>query len=415
MNTTHKVMIMNSREPDLVSRWPYDWAEREKIVEMEFGPEEYERRMASVRRRMADGGLDALILHASPANKADVRYLSGWESFFGETFLLLSTTRDPILITNSIFHGEPMHSNIQACWIRDFRPAPAFGTVLKMRSLADMVADALSDWGMIGKTVGYADVSKIPATTDRALRAALRGTRLIEDKTILSQVRSIKSEAEIEIIRTLAVAASKGMADALATALPGNSEHDIAAAFTYRVMKEGCEVSGFGSRIQAGRRSAMKNVLPLRGSVIRDGDIVSIDTAAELFGYHSDHARSVVAGTATREQLRLLEACVEAQEAGFRSTGPGKSIADMMAAMRNVVRDYGFSEWDWCVGHGFGLDLVELPFIVSESDQCFEAGQTFFLEPMIVPTDMGTSCFEDTILVTESGAERLTTTPLRTW
>ncbi len=402
-------------ELDLKARWGFDWAERERVLELEFPIAEYETRLAKVRQQLVKHELEALIVYGSPASKANVRYLSGWESFFGESFLLVSLDRAPILITNSIFHGEPMHSNIQATWVRDFRPSMAFGTVLKMRSLADQVGDALRDWGVLGKRIGYIDARKISAAADRELRLALSDTALVEDGSILTEVRAIKSPAEIAVIRTLAQAASLGMADALAAAVPGNTEHDISAAFTYRILKEGCETCGFGSRIQAGKRSAMKNVLPLRGKRIQPGELISIDTAAELYGYQSDHARSLVAGEPTADQVRLLEACVAAQEEGFRATGPGKRIADMMAIMHDVVRDYGFQDWDWCVGHGFGLDLVELPFIVSESDLCFEAGQTFFLEPMIVPTEIGTSCFEDTILVTEDGAERLTTTPLRTW
>jgi Xaa-Pro dipeptidase len=90
-------------------------------------------------------------------------------------------------------------------------------------------------------------------------------------------------------------------------------------------------------------------------------------------------------------------------------------VDDIIAAMSNVVRKHGFAEWDWSCGHGFGLDLVEDPLIVPGNKRPLEAGQTFFIEPMIVPTHMGCSCFEDSILVTDAGAERLTTSRVRTW
>jgi Xaa-Pro dipeptidase len=259
------------------------------------------------------------------------------------------------------------------------------------------------------------DPRKISAHVDSELRQKLPNCQLIDATSILVKLRRIKSPAEIEVIRMLANAASQGMEAALAAAVPGNSEHDVAAEFYYSAFKNGCDLSPLGMRVQSGTRSAMKNVLPKRGKIILDGEIVSIDTSADLCGYWSDHARSTIAGKGSAEQIRLLEACVEAQEAGLAVAGPGVPIPAVVIAMEDVVRKYGFEEWDWSTGHGFGLDLVEDPIIVRDSPALLEAGQTFFIEPMIVPTHMGTSCFEDTVLITENGAERLTSSPMRTW
>ncbi len=400
---------------DVYGRWPYTWEEREKVLELEFPLAEYQKRIDRMRRHMVEHGFTAMLIYGGKSSKANVRYLSGWESFFGDTFLIVPADRDPILITNSTLHGEPMHSNIQVTWVRDFRPAMGFGTVLKMQSPVDYVVEAFRELNLLGKRVGYADQRSVTAYVDRELREKIHGTEVVDGMPILAALRKIKSPAEIEVIRQLATAVSLGMEEALKAAVPGNTEHDVAAAFYFTAIKNGCDTSPMGMRIQSGVRSSMKNVLPLRGKIIRDGEIVSIDTSADLYGYQSDHARSTVAGKSSADQIRLLEACVEAQEAGLRATGPGKRISDVIVAMEQVSRDYGFAEWDWSCGHGFGLDLVEQPFIVRESEAVFEAGQTFFIEPMIVPTHMGTSCFEDSILVTEQGAERLTTSTMRPW
>ena len=78
----------------------------------------------------------------------------------------------------------------------------------------------------------------------------------------------------------------------------------------------------FGILTQSGPRSAMKNIWPLRGKRIREGEIVSIDTNAKLAGYQSDHARSTVAGAAGDDEKRILEACLEAHRAGLQAAGP---------------------------------------------------------------------------------------------
>lgn len=406
---------MANSQSDVYGRWSYAWEEREKLLELEFPVAEYRARIDAALALAEAAKLHALLIHGGPSAKSNLRYFSGWESFFGDSFLLMAAGREPVLITNSILHGEPMHSNIQKTWIRDFRPSLGQGTTLSMRDPVDNVGEVLADWGVAGKRIGYVDPRHLTVRTDRSLRARLAGTELADASHIPAKLRRIKSPAEIAIIRALAEAASIAMEAAIAVAVPGNTEHDVAAMLHYHLVKNGGDGSPLGMRVVAGARSAMKNVLPLRGKVIRDGEIVSIDSHGELYGYHSDHARSVVAGTPSDDQLRLLEACVAAWEAGYARIGPGMPISAIVEAMEDASRKHGFGDWDWSCGHGFGLDVVEDPIIVRNNDAVLEAGQTFFLEPMIVPTHMGSACFEDAVLVTPNGVERLTTTRLRTF
>lgn len=400
---------------DVEGRWPYTWEERSKVLELEFPAEEYQARLNKVYSLMEAEKIGTAVVYGGPNNDANIRYLTGWSSAFGDSFAVISTRANPIVITNSIFHGEPMHSNIQTCWVQDFRPLKAFGTVLNQRSIIDYVVDALREAvGAQGK-IGYVGGRRIPAEFDRQLHEKLPHTELLEVSHILAEVRRVKSAREIEVIRRLAVATTAGMEAALDVARPGNTESDLSAVAQRAMAALGCELIPLGPKCQSGVRSAMKNVFPLPGKVIKDGDLVSIDIQGQMFGYISDHARSTVAGKATSEQIRLLEACAEAEEAGIRATGPGVLVDEILHAMSQTVKKWGFEEWDWSCGHGFGLELVEDPFIVPKNPRPLEAGQTFFIEPMIVPTHMGCSCFEDPILVTESGAERLTTSRVRTW
>ncbi|MFM0154946.1 Xaa-Pro peptidase family protein [Paraburkholderia sediminicola] len=407
--------MLSKFETDVEGRWPYTWDERERVLELEFPVYEYRARLEKLRSLMDAAGIDIAIIYGGPNSDANVRYLTGWSSAFGDSFAIVSTKNDPIVITNSIFHGEPMHSNIQTCWVPDFRPLKAFGTVLKQRSIIDYVVDGLQEANRAEGRVGYVGGRRIPAMFDKALREKLPKADLVDVSDLLFSLRRIKSPLEIQIIRKLAVATSAGMEAALGIAKPGFTECDLSAAAQKEMAAYGCELNPLGPKCVAGVRSAMKNVFALPGKVIKDGDLVSIDLHGQMCGYISDHNRSTVAGKATSEQIRLLEACAEAEEAGIRATGPGVMPGEIIKAMSAVVSKWGFSEWDWCTGHGFGLTLVEDPLIIPNNPKPLEAGQTFFIEPMIVPTHMGCSCFEDPILVTENGAERLTTSRVRTW
>ncbi len=402
-------------ETDVAGRWPYAWDDRLKVWEPEFPLGEYRARLDKLRAAMDREKLATLIVYGGPNNDANVRYLTGWCSAFGDSFVIVHRTQEPVVITNSIFHGEPMHSGIQTCWVHDFRPLMAFGTVLNQRSIVEHVTDAQQELGTPEGRIGYAGGRRIPATLDRELRASLPQAELTEASPLLAGLRRIKSPGEIEVLRALGAATTAGMEAALDASVPGSTESDLSAVAQRAMTAGGCEYIPLGPKCQAGVRSAMKNVFPLPGKVIQDGDIVSIDIQGQMKGYWSDHHRSTVAGKASVEQARLLEACAEAEEAGIRAAGPGVPVNVVLDAMLATVRKWGFEDWDWSCGHGFGLEMVEEPFIVRDNPKPLEAGQTFFIEPMIIPTHMGCSCFEDPILVTENGAERLTFSRVRTW
>jgi len=165
----------------------------------------------------------------------------------------------------------------------------------------------------------------------------------------------------------------------------------------------------------AGQRSFMKNVWPKPENIVQPGDLVVVDIGARLGGYQSDMSRNIVAGRPTDEVRRMLEACLEAEEVGLRATRPGVTVSSVLNAMKDVIREHGFSEWDWTTGHGAGMDILEEPFFGPDSQDVLERGMTFYIEPMIVPTHIGTICIEDIVLVTDDGCEELTTSVKRTW
>ena len=88
---------------------------------------------------------------------------------------------------------------------------------------------------------------------------------------------------------------------------------------------------------------------------------------------------------------------------------------DVVKTMKDVIAEGGWAEWDWSTGHGFGLDLAEDPLFIPSNHEPLEAGMCFYIEPMIIPTHIGTACIEDMVLVTEDGCEELTTSRKRAW
>ena len=407
---------MSKHLSDLASRVPFAWEDRLPWLELDFPIPEFERRVTRLQQSLEEDGLDALIVYGGQVSENNVRYVSGFWSFWGDSLVLVPRKGAPILLTNAIFHGEPMHSNIQTTWLEDVRPVLNRHSTANPVSLIDLAADALGDWGVLPGRLGLADTRDVPARIDHELRQKLPGVELVDVSDTLRHMRGIKSPAEIEMMRRLGVASTAGMDAGLAAVRPGVSESDIAAVVHAECTRAGMErMIPSGCMAIAGRRSFMKNVWPRTDKLVQQDELVVIDIGGRFGGYQTDMSRNIVAGKPSAEIERMLEACLEAEETGLRATKPGVTVSSMLNAMKRVIADHGFSEWDWTTGHGAGMDFLEEPYFGADSEVLFEPGMTFYIEPMIVPTQIGTICIEDVVLVTEDGCEELTKSVKRTW
>ncbi|HWM08342.1 MAG TPA: Xaa-Pro peptidase family protein [Solirubrobacteraceae bacterium] len=397
------------------ARVPYAWTDREPLLELTFEIDEYRARLRRIQAAIGDAGLDGLLLYGGAASEANVRYVTGFPSWWGDSLAMVPATGDVTLITTAVFHGEPMHSNLQTTWVEDLRPLLNPQTTGSTVSLSGLAKDIVAEWGAQRGRLGLADTRIIPARVDSELRAALEPAAVEDATSLLIELRAVKSAAEIEVLRELGRIASTGMEAGLGAVQPGARESDIAAAVNHAAMAAGAERVPMGCFAIGGQRSFMKNVHARHDKRIERDELVSIDFAAVLGGYCSDMARVTVAGTASAELEDLMDTCLEAQEAGLAATAPGTPMKDVLAVMSDVVERRGWAEWDWTTSHGGGLELVEEPMFHRANARPLEAGMYFYIEPMIVPTHVGTICIEDLVLVTDDGCERLTTTERRTW
>jgi Xaa-Pro aminopeptidase len=400
---------------DITARVPYAWEDREPLLELDVPVSEFERRIAGIQEGMAREGIDAVLVHGGGGAESHLRYVTGFLSWWGETIAAIPRNGQPIFLTNSIFHGEPMHSNVQTTWLRDIRPAMNRQSAANAVSIIDLSRQALDEWGVSTGKIGVVDMRDLPHRIYTELQSAFPAAELVDAAPLVFAMRRIKSPAEIAVIRKLAHATSAGMDAAMAASKAGAFETDVAAAGCAEAIRAGAERMIYGVLTAAGKRGFMKNIYPLPGKRIEPDELVVIDLGAVLGGFRSDMSRNVVAGTPSDEVRRMLDACVEAQEAGLRATKPGATIGSILETMQAVIAGHGFAEWDWTTAHGFGLDILEEPYFHPGSQKRLEPGMCFYIEPMIVPTEIGTICFEDMVLVTEDGCEQLTVSPKRVW
>ncbi len=169
--------------------------------------------------------------------------------------------------------------------------------------------------------------------------------------------------------------------------------------------------------------------IPSKNRIIKEGDVVSIDTVALKNGYHGDAARTFLVGKTSKDAERLVQVTKQAFFEGIQYAKVGNRIGDVCHAIGEYVHSQGYSVIKEFQGHGIGKEMHEDPGIPNYGKAGrgirLEAGMTLAIEPMVIAgkpnilelddgwtimTEDGSLAahYENTILITEKEPEILT-------
>ena len=101
--------------------------------------------------------------------------------------------------------------------------------------------------------------------------------------------------------------------------------------------------------------------IPSKNRIIKEGDIVSIDTVALKDGYNGDAARTFMVGKVSKEARRLVEVTKQAFFEGIKYAKAGNRIGDICHAIGEYVHSQGYSVVREFQGHGIGTKMHEDP------------------------------------------------------
>jgi Xaa-Pro aminopeptidase len=243
----------------------------------------------------------------------------------------------------------------------------------------------------------------------RSLHKATRGKiKLSLKKRLVSELRQIKDQTEIELMRKAAELTNLGMKTASETISVGKREFEVAADIEYAMRSRGSGGTAFDTAVSSGKRSAF----PHGGCTdrkIHEGDFVVVDFGAVYHNYRCDMTRTFVAGKPSEKQKNIYRIVQKAQQIAFEATKAGAKARDIDAAARKVIADGGFEEFFvHGLGHGVGLEIHEPPTLNVDSKDKLSENNVVTLEPGIYLPGYGGVRVEDTVLVEKGGAEKLT-------
>ena len=144
---------------------------------------------------------------------------------------------------------------------------------------------------------------------------------------------------------------------------------------------------GFPASICASVDSQVVHGIPSASTVLKEGQIISIDCGLILDGWHSDSAFTAGVGQISREAQRLIDVTEESFFAGLEYAREGCRISDIGHAVAQYVEERGFSSVRAYCGHGIGREMHEDPSIphygAPGHGPRLHRGMTICIEPMI--------------------------------
>jgi Xaa-Pro dipeptidase len=244
------------------------------------------------------------------------------------------------------------------------------------------------------------------------LPKAFPSAELVDGEPMLRQVRRVKSPEEIEAIRAAARVAEQSLGAAVEALASGVTERQLTAVFMEAMAAAGVttpsgqDVAWITSRRDPWRRTD-------RDAQAQPGDLVAFEAGVVLGGYAGEVGRTYAVGGAgdidpelARRGGDLWDHLLHACRVGAPLTGllDAYDAAGVPAPPMPVARGLGL---------GFDLPLVTHALPLTAGEQHVEAGMVFALTGYVWKEGVGALYRQEPIVVTDSGPESLSTTPIR--
>ena len=345
--------------------------------------EAIKKRIKAIRRQLIGKKIDCLIV-TKPAN---VTYTTG---FMGDDSWVVITTRAVYLLTDSRY-TEQAQKECVGCRI-----------IRRTNSLAEAVAKLLKKLKSV-RTVAVEKSTSVAAF--EALKKHIK-LRLKPNAGIIESVRRTKDSSEVAVIKAAASIAARAFRQTLRYIKPGVTENELAGRLDFQIRKLGA-TNSFDTIVAFGPNASRPHHQPSKRR-LKKRDTVLIDFGARYKGYCSDITRSFAVGRPTRFFEKVYDAVQQAQAAAIDTVKAGVEMAQVDTAARDVISKSDLPVYGHGTGHGFGLEIHELPFLKADGKGKLKAGEVLTIEPGIyIPGKLGVR-IEDDVLVTDTGCRILT-------
>jgi Xaa-Pro aminopeptidase len=223
----------------------------------------------------------------------------------------------------------------------------------------------------------------------------------------LANMRVIKSQDELRLIRQASKIADKAIAIAIKSIKPGMKESAIGSVARKAALEAGADYV-VRDRIHSGSEMGQLRWPFASSKKVRRGELVSIDFVGWVKSYGFDILRIGCAGRPSKKQRRLVEVAGEATQVMSARLTDQSEIGSSISALKNLEKE-GFHISAF--GHGIGLEIVEIPYLFPGVTGKVRKSMVFCVEPD-VKWKGGWASIENELIVTNGKPEVLTKLPI---
>ncbi len=370
-----------------------------------FPVSEFEARVEKAQRMMREAQMDALLF----MTEREFTYFAGFQSNFWQSptrpwFLVIPASGKPIAVIPSI--GE---NALSLSWIDDVRiwasPNPEDEGI---SLLSDTLKDLAQKHSRIGVPMGPETHMRMPLNDIEKLRASLGGVEMADATDIIRTLRMVKSERELAKHKYICGLVSDAYDNMGSIARAGRSEREILAAYRIDVLSRGADTVPYIVSA-AGKNGSDDAIRFPNDKPLVAGDVLFIDTGAEIDGYYCDFDRNFAIGHASDATKEAYDLAHRATDAGIAAVRPGVKACDVWQAMADVLASGGAEGGGvGRMGHGVGLHNTEWPSLMATDQTVLQEGMVLAIEPGYDFAPGKMMLHEENVIVRADGAELIT-------
>ena len=364
---------------------------------MVYPENEQELRLSRIREEMSKDNLDSIIVYAGVWKIEAIHYVANLRVQGRDACVVIPYTGEPTLFLSCEWDLARARKE---SWINRVEIVPEA-----------MLAAAGEEAAKYGKVIGVVGTEHMPHLYYDDLQRSI-GDRVLSNSTmLLNKVALIKTPWEIEIVRKCSALADAGFIAEIETLHEGASEYEIIAEIEYAMRKGGAD-DNF-QMIGVGVDLSSMNMAGEKKLKLNDMVLSEISPYIGCGSYTTQLCKTVKFGKATDFEKEKYKLLCDALEYALNNLKPGSKAKDLCLWQNEIIGGAGYDKYCWppymrSRGHNFGLGTIELS---ADNELVLEPNMVMVVHPNQYIPDIGYYACGDTIIITETGYERLSKVP----
>ena len=375
---------------------------------------ELERRWKLVRAAMEKEGIDALVIQNEQRYRNGmVRYFTDIGSLSNPVTVYFPKDEEMTVIANGGGHSLSQTPAYGCRGVKDRIGVPIFPTYVPELNSADAaeIVEIIKRRG--DKKIGLVKIGTMLASFYKRLTESLAGVvEFVDFSEPIDEIRAIKSEEEIELMRLNAQIQDAVMLAIPSFLQPGMYEYQLRSRIVQLLMDLGSEeqLLMIGSAPKSSPAGHKAHFYQNRRIEIGDQIMVMLEPNGPG-GMWVELGRTLIIGEPHKELIEVWDDAIKAQEYTASLLTPGAECADIFKKYNEFVVGMGYAEETRIHAHGQGYDLMERPGIRTEDPMIIRPNMNIAIHPTF--SKNGAYAFaSDNFLTVETGMpERLHKNP----